>query len=320
MNATGVGEVYATGAGGAYRTCAIDGSGAGRGREPDRGAPRHNGMYKQRVTQTLTVLAAAGLLAACGSESGSGTADGSRRDSGTDGSTARLTGVRWNIESLTVDGKKQQAPSGTYVRLGGKGGTGGHFGCNGYGADVSVRGDTVRFKPGVHTELACDDLKFEQSLARALDGTLKADVAGDRLTLTNATGDKIALSSGPAIPEPPLQGTTWTVDSVGTDDTARPLPKQVAGKARLVFGKDGTVRGNLGCNGVTAKAEPRAGKIAFGKPKTTRMLCQGAKAKTERDLLKLFEGTARYEVKDDSLTLTAQDGTVVTAGARKTDR
>ncbi|MEI5099079.1 META domain-containing protein [Streptomyces sp. PmtG] len=274
------------------------------------------------MTQTLTVLAAAGLLVACGSESGSGDSDRSGKSgkpgSGSAGSKAPLTGVRWNVESLTVDGEKQRAPSGTYVRLGGKGGAGGHFGCNGYGADVSVRGDTVRFQPGVHTEMACDALDFENSLARALDGELKADkakLANGRLTLTNADGDRITLTSGPTDPGAPLEGTTWAVDSVGKDDSTRPLPKQVAGKARLTFGKDGTVRGNLGCNDVTATAEPRDGALALGTPKLTRMMCVGAKAKTERDLLKLFKGTARYEVKDDGLTLTAADGTVVSASA-----
>ncbi|WP_030685685.1 META domain-containing protein [Streptomyces sp. NRRL B-1347] len=273
-------------------------------------------MYKQRVTQTLTVLAAAGLLAACGSESGSKDSGKSARgDSGSGASKTSLTGVRWNVESLTVDGRKQKAPDDVYVRLGGKGGTGGHFGCNGYGADVSVQGDTVRFKPGIHTEMACDALDFENSLARALDGKLKADVDDDRLTLTNAKGDRIALTSRPVAPGAPLQGTTWTVDTVGEDDSARPLPKQVAGKARLVFGKDGTVRGNLGCNDVTGKAEAHNGALAFGAPKLTRMMCVGPKAKTEADLLKLFDGKARYEVKDDGLTLTAEDGTVVTATA-----
>ncbi|GGV39752.1 META domain-containing protein [Streptomyces spectabilis] len=273
-------------------------------------------MYKQRVTQTLTVLAAAGLLAACGSESGSGDSDTSgKKDSGSVGSKTSLTGVRWNVESLTVDGKKQKAPDDVYVRLGGKGGTGGHFGCNGYGADVSVKGDTVRFKPGVHTQMACEALDFENSLARAIDGKLKASVDDDRLTLTNAKGDRIALTSRPVAPGAPLQGTTWTVDSVGTGDSARPLPKQVAGKAKLIFGKDGTVRGNLGCNDVTGKAEAHDGALALGAPKLTRMMCVGPKAKTESDLLKLFDGKAEYEVKDDGLTLTAEDGTVVSATA-----
>ncbi|MGA4840968.1 META domain-containing protein [Streptomyces sp. G45] len=268
------------------------------------------------MTQTLTVLATAGLLAACGSESG----DDAKSGSGSGGSKAPLTGVRWNVVSLTVDGKKHDAPSGAYVRLGGKGGTGGHFGCNGYGADVSVKGDTVDFTPGAHTEIACDALDFENRLARALDGRLKADRAGlddGRLTLTTSKGDRIDLTSEPVEPPAPLQGTTWTVRSVGKGQAARPLPKQVAGKAELTFAKNGTVRGNLGCNDVNATAKPGDGAIAFGAPKTTRMMCQGAKGTTERALLKLFDGRTRYEVSDKGLTLTADDGTVVTATADK---
>ncbi|EPH41669.1 hypothetical protein STRAU_5269 [Streptomyces aurantiacus JA 4570] len=273
-------------------------------------------MYKQRVTQTLTVLAAAGLLAACGSESGSGDGGSDKAGPGKGGSEANLTGVRWNVVSLTVDGKKQQAPEGAYVRLGGKGGTGGNFGCNGYGAKVSVKGDTVHFKPGVHTDMACDALDFEQRLARALDGKLKAGVDDDRLTLTNAKGDRIALSSAPAKPAAPLQGTRWTVHTVGERATAQSLPKEVAGKVDLLFGADGTARGNLGCNDFTAKATPRDGEITLGAPRTTRMMCAGAKGKTEKTMLKLFAGKVTYKVDDRTLTLTAtDDGTTVTARA-----
>ncbi|QIB44901.1 META domain-containing protein [Streptomyces aureoverticillatus] len=272
-------------------------------------------MYKQRVTQTLTVIAAAGLLAACGSESGSGDGGSDKAGPGKGGgSESALTGVRWNVESLTVDGKKQQAPDGAYVKLGGKGGTGGNFGCNGYGAKVSVEGDTVHFEPGVHTEIACDALDFEKSLVRAMDGKLKADVDGGRLTLTTDKGDRVALSSeAPA----PLKGTEWTVTSVGDGKTVTSLPKALDDKVKLTFGKDGKVTGNLGCNHVTADADARDGKIALGAPGATRRMCPGNVMPTERALLKLFGGKVSYELDHRTLTLTAADGkTVATATAQ----
>ncbi|MFH8797020.1 META domain-containing protein [Streptomyces sp. NPDC017941] len=270
------------------------------------------------MTQTLTAIAAAGLLAACGSESGSGSGDGGSDKAGpgkegpAKGTTAEaLTGVRWNVESLTVDGKKQQAPSGAYVKFGGKGGTGGNFGCNGYGAKASVKGDTVDFEPGPHTEMACEALDFEKRLARAMDGRLKAEVEDDRATLTTADGDRIALSAEAGAP---LKGTEWTVTSVGDRGTATSLPKALNDKVKLTFGKDGTVRGNLGCNAVTADADARDGSIALGMPKATRKMCPGNVMPTERTLLKLFEGKVEYKV--DHRTLTLTDGkTVVKAQA-----
>ncbi|MBJ3812612.1 META domain-containing protein [Streptomyces flavofungini] len=267
-------------------------------------------MYKQRVTQTLTVLAAAGLLAACGSESGSGDggsdkAGAGNAGSGKGGSASSLTGVRWNVDSLTVDGKKKSAPNGAYVKFGGKGSAGGNFGCNGYGAKVSVKGDTVDFEPGPHTEIACDALDFEKSLARAMDGKLKADVDDERLTLTTAGGDRIALSAEAGAP---LKGTEWTVTSVGTGSTSTSLPKALNDKIKLTFTKDGKVRGNLGCNDVSAAATAADGKIALGQPRATRKMCPGDVMPTERALMKLFGGKAGYELDHRTLTLTAPDG------------
>ncbi len=273
-------------------------------------------MYKQRVTQTLTAIAAAGLLAACGSESGSGDGGSDKAGSGKEtpgkgGTDAPLTGVRWNVDSLTVDGRKHQAPSGAYVKFGGKGGTGGNFGCNGYGAKASVEGDTVHFEPGPHTEMACDALDFEKRLARAMDGKLKAKVDDERLTLTTAEGDRIALSAESGAP---LKGTEWTVTSVGDKGAATSLPKALNDKVKLTFGKDGTVRGNLGCNAVTADADARDGKIALGMPRVTRKMCPGDVMPTERTLLKLFEGKVEYAVDHRTLTLTTGE-TVVKAQA-----
>lgn len=274
-------------------------------------------MYKQRVTQTLTVIAAAGLLAACGSESGSGDGGSDKAAPGKSGSgggvEAALTDVRWNVESLTVDGRKRQAPDGAHVRFGGKGGAGGNFGCNGYGAEVSVRGDTVHFRPGTHTEMACDALDFEKSLADTLDGRLKARVDDERLTLTTADGDRITLSAESGAP---LKGTEWTVTSVGQNGTATSLPKALNDKIKLTFGKDGGVRGNLGCNGVSADADARDGTVTLGMPRVTRKMCPGDVMPTERALLRLFDGKVSYTVDHRTLTLTDTDGkTVVKAQA-----
>ncbi|MFD0415143.1 META domain-containing protein [Streptomyces sp. NPDC127108] len=263
------------------------------------------------MTQTLTVLAAAGLLAACGSESDSGDGGSDKAGPGNSGSgkgggsESSLTGVRWNVDSLTVDGKKKAAPNGAYVKFGGKGTAAGNFGCNGYGAKASVKGDTVHFEPGQHTEMACDALDFEKSLARAMDGKLKAQVDDERLTLTTADGDRIAFSAEAGAP---LKGTEWTVTSVGTGDSTTSLPKDLNDKIKLTFTKDGAVRGNLGCNDVTANASASDGKIELGQPRATRKMCPGDVMPTERALLKLFDGKVSYKLDHRTLTLTAPDG------------
>ncbi|MGW6532007.1 META domain-containing protein [Streptomyces venezuelae] len=275
-------------------------------------------MHTQRLTLTLTALASAGLLlTACGSESGTG----SDSDSGGRSveSEQALTGVRWNVDSLTVGGKKQEAPEGAYLKIGKDGKAAGSYGCNQAGTTVSIKGDTVDFGRTRTTRMACEGagrMKFEENLTRALGaGKFTAKVDGDRMTLTTAKGDRVDFTSRPAEPDAPLTGTKWTVNGIGDAKTAATLPKAVSGKVHLTFGDDGKVRGNLGCNDVSAKAEAKDGRITFGKPATTRKMCPGDAMTTERKLLKLFDGEARYEVKQGALKLTADDGTVITADA-----
>ncbi|MGW6272338.1 META domain-containing protein [Streptomyces sp. NPDC055060] len=261
-------------------------------------------MQKQRLTPTVMALAAAGMLTACGTETGSG--------SGSVGSQPSLSGVHWSVESVTVDGKKQQAPADAYVKIG-KGRAEGNYGCNGFTADVSTKGDTVDFADALSTKRGCAEQDFEDAFKGALGkGELKAAVDGDRLTLTTDKGDRVALTSEPDVP---LTGTKWEVNAVGDGETTASLPKDVLGKAHLTFGEDGTVRGKLGCNTVTAKAEVTDGHITLGAPRTTRMMCQGAEGETEKKLLKLFDGKVSYRLSHDGLSLTAADGTVVSANA-----
>ncbi|MFG2652791.1 META domain-containing protein [Streptomyces sp. NPDC048436] len=262
-------------------------------------------MHTQRLTPTVMALAAAGMLTACGTETGSG--------SGSVGSEPSLTGVHWNVESVTVDGKKKQAPSGAYVKIGDKGRAEGNYGCNGFSADVSLDGDTVDLGSAISTKRSCDKQDFEDAFKSALDnGELKAAVDGDKLTLTTDKGDHVALTSDP---DAPLTGTKWTVNAIGDGKTAASLPKEVHGKAHLTFGKDGTVHGNLGCNNVSAKADVRDGTITLGAPRSTRMACEGPAGETEKKLLKLFDGKVSYRLGHSGLSLTAADGTVVSANA-----
>ncbi|MFD4632289.1 META domain-containing protein [Streptomyces sp. NPDC058284] len=279
-------------------------------------------MHTQRLTLTLTALASAGLLlTACGTESGAGSDSDSGGRSVADGPS--LTGVRWHVESLTADGKKRVAPRDAYLKIGKDGRAVGSYGCNGVSSDVSVKGDTVHFGKPLMTKRACTDdgrMAFEKELLRTLgEEKFTARTEGDRMTLSTSDGDRVDFTSRPAEPAAPLTGTKWTVSGVGDARTAATLPKSLDGKVHLTFGKDSKVRGNLGCNDVTAEAEAEDGRITFGPPATTRKMCPGDAMTTERKLLKLFDGTARYEVKQGTLRLTAADGTVISAEADRKD-
>lgn len=264
---------------------------------------------RNRLSIPVTALALL-ALAACGTESPAGSAGG-----GSVAPDVPLSGVRWSVDSLTVDGKRSAAPEGAHVEITDEGRAEGSYGCNQFGADVTVKGDTVTVGESRMTEKACEGevQGFEDALRGALTGELKAKLTDGRLTLTTGEGDTIALSAEkPA----PLKGTKWTVDSLVDGTTAASVPEGTENKAHLTIAEDGTVGGSLGCNRFSSTAEVKGDTITFGRIAATRKLCPGPEMDLERQLTALLEsGPVTYEVEDRSLTLTAENGKGVVARA-----
>ncbi|MET9777442.1 META domain-containing protein [Streptomyces sp. NPDC006367] len=260
-------------------------------------------MYRQKQKQqrsmTLTVAAVAVLVplaAACGSEKAGG--------SGSVGAGTPVTGVRWSIDSVTVDGTTHQAPDSARVRIDDGGEASGSTGCNTFGARATVDGDRVRLSDATFTEKGCTDTPagFEKSLGHVLGAELTARAHGERLTLTTPDGDTVELSRER---DAPLYGTKWALTEPG--------PK---GRAHLTFDRDAkSVSGRLPCNRVSAGATVSDGHITLGTPATTRMMCEGSLMDAEKRTLRLFEGRAEYRIVQDTLTLTSEDGVTVRAVA-----
>jgi heat shock protein HslJ len=253
---------------------------------------------KQRMTLTAAAMLVP-LMAACGTEK----ADSG---SGSVGAEKPVTGVRWSVDSVTADGATHKAPTGAHVTID-KGRAEGSFGCNNFGAEATVDGDRIRLSKTMATEMACENkpMAFEETLARTLsDQEFKAQVDGERLTLTTDKGDTVRLTKAK---DTELSGTKWTVTTPKAD-----------GRAHLTFDeKKGTVSGSLGCNKVNAKATVRDGHITLGPPATTRMMCEDSLMADEKTLLRLFEGKLKYGVDHQTLTLTSENGTSVRAVAEQ---
>ncbi|KOV21725.1 META domain-containing protein [Streptomyces caelestis] len=261
-------------------------------------------MYRQKHQQRMTLTALAVLVvplaAACGSEkagAGSDTAEAEQP----------VTGVRWSIDGLTVDGTAHRAPDGAHLTLDDNGRAEGGYGCNTFSADAVVDGDRITLSDTTSTEMACDDtsMDVERALSRALsDSALTSEVDDGRLTLTNGSGDTVRLSR---TEDSPLYGTKWTVATPAVD-----------GRAHLTFDrKEGAVSGRLGCNRVNADATVRDGHITLGAPALTRMMCEDSLMDGEKALTKLFNGTADYAIDGRTLTLTSENGTSVRAVAER---
>ncbi|MER7956831.1 META domain-containing protein [Streptomyces sp. NPDC096030] len=269
-------------------------------------------MLKTRTTAATAVLASLVVLSACGTQQ-----SGSEPGAGSVAPDVPVAGAHWVFDTVTVAGKETEAPDGAHVEIAADGKASGNSGCNGFGAEVSVRGDTVTVKQGQGTEMACPGERgaFEAVLQKAFTGSLKAKVEGDRLTLTSPDGKNVvALTSEPAAP---LTGTHWTVDSLLSGDTASSPPKGSEGKATFVIDKEGAVRGNLGCNRFTATAKVTGKTLTVTGPvATTRMICSSPQMELETKLYDLLDAPLTYEIRHRTLTLTGADGEGFAATAK----
>ncbi|WP_314223000.1 META domain-containing protein [Streptomyces zaehneri] len=154
-----------------------------------RHSPTHT--YTQRLTLTAAVLLIP-LAAACGSEQ----AGGEQPGSGAVSAEQPVTGVRWNVDSVTVDGATHRAPAGAHVEIR-DGKAAGSYGCNNFTAKAAVEGDSIRFSDARSTRMACADqpMDFERTLAGTLaEGALSTEVDGATLTLATADGDQVLLT------------------------------------------------------------------------------------------------------------------------------
>ncbi|MGS2589260.1 META domain-containing protein [Streptomyces hebeiensis] len=302
-------------------------------------------MRKQQIIPVTAVTTVALLsLAACGTESGAGSGSGSSaskqgKGSGSVRTDLPLTGVRWGVDSVTVDGKKAVPPAGASVEIDDRGQASARTGCNSIGAQVTVDGDTVTVGDKRTTEIGCEkELQdFEKALNGAFSGKLTAKVQGEaqdrRLTLTTSDGTAtIALSSQP---DSSLIGTKWSVSALTDGDVAASLPRGTDGKAYFTFSEqagkeagmgtnksegakdkaggpkgktEGTLKGNLGCNRFSAPATVSGSTISVGRIVSTRMSCAEPEMKLEQQVRKVLEGQITYELRHRSLTLETEGG------------
>ena len=85
----------------------------------------------------------------------------------------------------------------------------------------------------------------------------------------------------------------------------------------IVFGGDGKVNGNVGCNGFGGDYTVEGNDITFGQLVSTLMFCEGPVGDQETTTLNVFTGTTTFELEGDTLTITSEDGSAVVVLARK---
>lgn len=205
----------------------------GNRKRPTRRVPRQ----VRRAGAATVALAAAAVLAGCGTEggaggtandggggdagagAGSGSGDGDGANSGDSG--VDVEAIRWIPERVTISGEEHARPAEdtqSYLEIEDGhdedpgGASGGMIGCNHWGTDVTIEGDTMKVGESVTTAMGCpeDSAGFAGHFLEVFEGRLTYEVnAGDTpdapatLTLTNAAGATIELTEDPKGPGNP---------------------------------------------------------------------------------------------------------------------
>jgi heat shock protein HslJ len=106
-----------------------------------------------------------------------------------------------------------------------------------------------------------------------------------------------------------LAGTTWTLVSYG--DAASPTAAATGVETSLTFNKDGTVGGNMGCNGFGGDYSVKGETITFGNLISTMMACEEPRMSQETATFSIMNGDVAFAIDGSTLTLTTADGRVM---------
>lgn len=179
-------------------------------------------------------------------------------------------------------------------------------GCNIFGATYCVEGGRMLIEGGAMTEMGCDAQRDQQDqwLFAFLGSKPSVLLAGTDLTLDNGSTNMRLVDRTVAEPDLDIAGPTWTVTSIIDGDAVSSVPAGVT--ATLVFGNDGALDVNDGCNRGRGRWAVEGSGIAVRDVALTKMACDGPAGDLENVVLAVLNnGSIQASIRADVLTLTA---------------
>lgn len=237
------------------------------------------------------LLAAVLALAACG---------------GGTGGAPDLAG-EWEFTGGAADGADLPRPDGTGASLEVDGDElrGVAF-CNHWFASYRLDGSSFSVSGLRSTEMGCepDLLAAESAFLTALGAVDTARADDDGLLLT---GEEVELrfTRAAPVPDSPLEGTEWVLESV--------IDGQVAGTtlgepAVLRLDDDGTAEATTGCRTITGRWLLEDGALVIDDLLADGAGCPPEVAEQDAAVRSVLEGGPATGITEDRLTLTADDG------------
>jgi len=218
-----------------------------------------------------------------------------------------IEGPTWRLASV---GGKDPAVTGTSsrpvtVRFE-AGRIDGFSGCNQMFGAYTIDGDRVTFGPLAGSMMACAPtaMALESAVQGALAGALHYAIAGDRLSLTPASGAALEFRAEPA---PTLGGVAWSV--TGFNNGRHAVVSPVLGTTLTLSFGAGVVTGKSGCNSFRATYKSEGDQLTIGPAATTRKACTGEGVmQQEREFLAALETATTWSVRGGMLDVHRADG------------
>ena len=232
-----------------------------------------------------------------------------------------LAGTSWTLTSLIDEGGSMTPiVTGTTVtaifdadgiRVSGL------AGCNHYSADYTRNGADITIKSAVRTDMYCGEpeglMDQEDRYLSLLTDVSSYWVEGDRLILSDKEGaDLLVLDRAAEVPDLPLVGTDWVLDSYSTGRDA--ISSVITGTTITAkFTDDSKITGSAGCNHYGGEYLLDGANLSVSSLFSTLMYCgePGGVMEQEARYLGLFDSVAGYRIDGDRLDLLDEVGKVL---------
>jgi heat shock protein HslJ len=136
---------------------------------------------------------------------------------------------------------------------------------------------------------------------------LRPAVERVRLLILVVVFSVLACSPGGDTANGGLGNTSWTVISIGGQDT---IPEA---RPTMTFDAGGTVSGSTGCNQYSGQFHTDGDRIAFGPMSSTLMGCEDPRAQQEAAFLSALGGAATWRLAEGGNLLIDGAGEIVAA-------
>jgi heat shock protein HslJ len=177
-------------------------------------------------------------------------------------------------------------------------------GCNTLAGRWSLEGDVLVVPPMAQTQMACDPsalMDQDTWLNAVLTSKPTVAVDGETLTITADGATVTLVDKEVADPDRPLEGTTWSAESLISAQAVSSIPAGVRAPTLLMDG--GSVAVDTGCNTGRGSYTVSGDSVTFGPIATTRMACVDASGQVEQAVLAVLNGTATVAIDGPVLTL-----------------